>query len=157
MSLFASSLLSFCLTLTPVVPDIGRVPCTCQPSPPGGITECQSGQIAVCNSSHGVCKGFCYSPSEQMAPLQYSAALLTKVFAQEVSVEDLKKEPKDSKKSLEELIKSSQKDVPVKLKYKGVEHLISIGLTDAAVKKLKAAISALVVNKSRIGIGIGRP
>jgi hypothetical protein len=95
--------------------------------------------------------------SAQLEPLPYSAALLTKVLAQEVSVEDLKKDSKSSKRNLEQLIKGSQKDEPVKLKYQGVEHLVSVGLTEVAINKLKAASSVLVVSKSRIGIGVGRP
>lgn len=158
MNLFAGNiLLSLWLTLIPVVPDGGGVRCTCRPSPPGGVTECESGQIAVCNSEGGVCKGSCFSVSAQLEPLPYSAALLTKVLAQEVSVEDLKKDSKSSKRNLEQLIKGSQKDEPVKLKYQGVEHLVSVGLTEVAINKLKAASSVLVVSKSRIGIGVGRP
>jgi hypothetical protein len=161
MKLFASSiLLSLCLILLPPAPDSGRVRCKCRPSPPGGVTECESGQIAVCNSSGGVCKGSCISANAQLQPLQYSAALLTQVLDRDVSIEDLRKDPKASKRNFEALLKSSRDDKPVKLKYKGKEYIVSVGLTEVAINKLKAAGGALAINNRLhipVPIGIGHP
>lgn len=101
MSLFVSSLLLSCfLMLPPLVVDSGKVRCTCRPSPPGGVTECQSGQNAICTGSGGVCKGSCVSFSNDLRPLAYSAELLSTLFAEKVRAQDLEKDPKGSKKSL---------------------------------------------------------
>jgi 3D (Asp-Asp-Asp) domain-containing protein len=55
-----------CLLLSSV--PISGQSCGCQPSPPGGYTACESGQIAVCGISEGGgCAGRCVGPTEASA------------------------------------------------------------------------------------------
>lgn len=167
MKLSAGSiLLSLCVAVLPATPAGGQVTCKCRPSPPGGVTQCQPGQSAVCNPQNGVCRGSCIDVDAQLKPLPYSAALLSKVLGVEVSVADLEKDPKGSKKLLEELFKISRRDRDGKLKYKGVEYILSVGLSEKAKSKLKAATSALnaLMLKGKKGtriqlppIRVGRP
>lgn len=137
-----SLLLSLFLALLSPAPEKGSR-CTCRPSPPGGVTECQTGQIAVCGGREGVCKGSCLSVNAQLQPLQYSAELLNVVTGEKVTADELKKESKDSKKALGQILKLSEKDRTGKVVFRKKEHVIGIGLPDVARNKLKAAIAAL--------------
>lgn len=146
MNLFVSSLLlSCCLTFTPPLPDSGKTRCTCRPRPPGGITECQSGQNAICNGRGGECKGSCISVSPELRPLQFSAELLTQLFETKVSVADLEKDPNGSRKMLAEILKLSKNGESAKLTLRNITREVCVGLTDVAKKKLKSAIKALPV------------
>jgi hypothetical protein len=143
MKLFAGSLLLIlCLMPLPFTPE-GRVRCTCRPSPPGGVTTCQPGQTAICGGRKGVCQGSCISPSAQLQPLQYSAALLSAVTGKNVTEPELKKDPKASKKALEDMLKLGEQGKSGKIKFNGTEHDLAIGLSDVAKSKLKDAIKLL--------------
>jgi hypothetical protein len=144
MSLFVSSLLLSCLLLLPpLVLDSGKVRCTCRPSPPGGVTECQSGQNAICTGSGGVCKGSCVSFSNDLRPLAYSAELLSTLFAEKVRAEDLEKDPKGSKKILDEVVKLSDNGKSGNVTFKGRTRDFCVALSKAAKDKLKSASKAL--------------
>ena len=148
MNFFVISLILSCLTLFLLVPDSGKVRCTCRPSPPGGVTECQSGQNAVCTVSGGVCKGSCISLSTDLQPLQYSAELLSLLFEEKVRVQDLEKDPETSKKLLAEIMNLSKKGKTGTLIFNGRKYPdICIGLTKAAIDKLKLASKALPASK----------
>lgn len=146
MSLFVSSLLLSCfLVLPPLVLDSGRVKCTCRPSPPGGVTECQSGN-AICTVRDGVCNGSCVSFSTELRPLAYSAELLSTLFAEKVQVEDLEKDPKGSKKILDEIVKLGEKGESGNLTFKGTKRYFCVGLSKVARDKLKSASKSLAAS-----------
>jgi hypothetical protein len=144
MKLFAASLLMLCVTLPPHAPE-GEVRCTCRPSPPGGVTQCQPGQTAVCRGKGGVCQGSCVSLSAQLEPMRYSAELLKATTGEEVTEAALKKNPKEAKKLLERVIELSDRGKSGDIKVMGRKHYVGIGLSEVAKGKLKAAIKALVV------------
>lgn len=155
MKLFVSNLLlSLCLTLPSVVSDSGRPRCKCRPIPPGGETSCSSGQIAVCNSSNGVCQGSCISVNAQLQPLQYSAELFTELLKEKVSVEDLQKDQKAAKSMIKKVLESNQKDKAVTIKLKGKNNKFSgsIGLPKVAIDKLEAVSVMPVVKVRKIRI-----
>lgn len=146
MKLFVSNLLlSLCLTLLPAVPDSGRPRCKCRPIPPGGETSCSSGQIAVCNSSKGVCQGACISVNAQLQPLPYSAQLFTELFKEKVSIEDLQKDQKAARSLINKVLESNLKDKDITIKLKGKKFFGSVGLSKVAIDKLKAALVMLGV------------
>lgn len=155
MKLFVSSLLlSLYLMLLPPTPEKGSR-CTCRPSPPGAVVECQAGQIAVCGGSEGVCKGSCHSLNAQLQPLHYSAELLKVITGENVTADELKKESKASKKALEQILKLSGKDKAGKVVFRKKEHVVGIDLSDLAKNKLKAAVVALGATRvfiPRIGV-----
>src|ERR1043165_784270 len=145
MKLFVSNFtLGLFMALLSVAPDSGRARCTCRPSPPGGETVCESGQIAVCGSSDGVCKGSCISVSDRLQPLQYSAQVLSAVVGEGVTVEDLEKKRKDYKGIIDKLLNSSEKDKEVTFEYHRKKFKVSIGLSEIAKRKLTAAGLLLV-------------
>ena len=149
----ASLLLNFCLAFT-VVPDRGRVRCKCRPSPPGGVTECQSGQTAVCGASSGTCTGSCISLSAQLQPLQYTAALFSKFINEEVTVDDLMKDQKAARDSIKRTLEKSRNGKDFSITLKGKTFSGSVGLSEEATKQLKAA-SIMMGGKKVFGRGIG--
>ena len=144
MKLFVGSLLLslFAVSLPPAPEKGGK--CSCKPSPPGAVIHCQPGQVATCNPSTGVCVASCLpAPASNQQPLQYSAALLSALTGTEVTETELKKNPKMSKKALEDIIRNSKKDKPGKFTYQGKEYNVGIGLSDAAKKMLQKSIKSL--------------
>ena len=160
MKLFVGSLLlMLCMLLFPLPPE-GMVKCTCRPSPPGGVTQCQPGQIASCKGKGGVCMGSCFSPSAQLQPMQYSAELLSYITGKQVKVADLQKDPKAANEALRKLVEYSERDKSGDFKWGGIKYFIGIGLSDIAKSKIKAALGELAMilkaqEKMKIRIPIG--
>ncbi|MBC8029570.1 MAG: hypothetical protein H7Z16_05610 [Pyrinomonadaceae bacterium] len=157
-SIVASLLLNFCLAFS-VVPDRGRVRCKCRPSPPGGVTECQSGQTAVCGANNGTCKGSCISVSAQLQPLQYTAELFSKVFNATVTVAALETDKKAWRKNTENVLKSNRTGQDVKIELNGKTFVGSFGLSELAKKNLLTVYSMLGgknvhIRAPRIRIGL---
>jgi hypothetical protein len=146
MNFFVINIVLSFLTLFPLVPDSGKVNCTCRPSPPGGVTECQSGQNAICTASGGVCKGSCISFSNELRPLQYSAELVSAALNKSVSESDLQRDPKGSKNLLDKLLEISKKGETGKVKHGGKEYLVCLGLNEVAKNKLKSASKGLATS-----------
>lgn len=146
MNSFVLSLALSFLMFFPVVPDSGKINCTCRPIPPGGVTECQSGQNAICTSMGGVCKGSCIRVSDELRPLKYSAEVVTAVLNKNVSESELQKDPKGSKKLIDRLIKISEKGETAKIKHGGKEYLVCLGLNEVGKNKLKSASKALAAS-----------
>src|SRR2546423_290585 len=70
--------------------------CTCFPSPPGGITRCESGQTAICGYDElGRCDGRCVTIASDLAPLDYAAQLLSEIVAESVSTDNLEQDAKN--------------------------------------------------------------
>jgi hypothetical protein len=94
--------------------------------------------------------------SSELRPLQFSAEVLTQLFETKVTVTDLEKDPKTSRKMLDEILKLSKNGESAKLTFKNITREVCVGLTDVARKKLKAAIKALaggavfIIPKGRI-------
>lgn len=154
-----SLLLSLGLTLAACGASLARSKCTCRPSPPGGVTECSAGQIAVCgDDGRGVCKGSCIDPpAADLQPMPYTAAVLRGVLRRDVTEERLRKEAKVFRPIVEKLIKSSRGDKTVTFEFEGARYRLGVGLSDAAENKLRAASAALAViikpkAKARINI-----
>lgn len=121
-----------------------RPSCKCDPSPPGGIHECEPGQIAVCgDDGSGLCKGSCVGISSQLDPLNYVAELLLPVIRTQISVNRLISEPFIFRPIVIQLLMSSQYDTYVTFTFEGQDYKVSIGLTEVAIEKLEGAIKQL--------------
>src|SRR5688500_230304 len=69
---------------------VAQCKCTCRPSPPGGTTTCDQGQIAVCGTDSGkVCEGKCVNVSNTNPPVPYAAVVLSGILEVQISEQDL--------------------------------------------------------------------
>src|ERR1041384_6497123 len=97
-----------------------RPSCKCYPSPPGGITECQPGQIAVCgDDGSGVCRGSCIGLSTQLSALNYAADLLSPILRKPISVNRLTRESYIFRPIITSLLGSSLYHQPVNFIFEG--------------------------------------
>jgi hypothetical protein len=124
-----------------------EVSCTCFPSPPGGTTRCEGGQIAICASDGGECEGVCVTVASDLAPLDYAAQLLSAVVREGVSAGDLEKDAEECVVILNLLLESSDQNKPVNFRFNGQSHRVSVGLTKVAKKKLGDATRTLASNR----------
>jgi hypothetical protein len=118
--------------------------CTCFPSPPGGITRCESSQTAICGYDElGRCEGRCVTIASGLAPLDYTAQLLSEIVGESLSADDLEGDARNCAVIANLLLDSSEENKAVKFKLNGRPHRVSVGLTEVAKKKLRAAARTL--------------
>lgn len=118
--------------------------CTCFPSPPGAIHRCPDGLIAICGyNALGTCEGECATVASDLAPLDYTAQLLSKVVGGSLSAGDLEKDAEECAAIVNLLLDSSNQNKAVDFTFNGQSHRVSVGLTDVAKDKLEDAVRTL--------------
>lgn len=134
-SLILVSMMPFLVSL-----GFGECKCTCRPSPPGGVTKCERGQIAVCgDDGRGTCEGSCLTTPNQIEPLEFARQVLTSILKIEIPSDRMRGENQVFADIIDSLLKSHKNDETVTFSYKGREFKLSVGLTDNAVTKLEQA------------------
>jgi hypothetical protein len=76
----------------------------------------------------------------QLEPLQYSAELLTTLFDEGVSADELKKDQKAAQKVLKKILEGNQKSKAFSIALNGKKFSGSVGLSEVAVGKVQAAL-----------------
>lgn len=118
--------------------------CKCRPSPPGGTTQCESGDIAICSSGDdGTCHGSCIHVPRQTKALDLTATVFTKLFNQEISTSQILENRQAAETVIDRLIESSTLDKTVTVTYGSRRFTLSVGLSESAMTLLKSAKAQL--------------
>ena len=121
-----------------------EVKCICRPSPPGGITRCEGGQIAVCgDGGTGICEGRCVSIDPNLVSLDYAAELLSEVLQSRVEASDLEDNAHDFGMICRLMLESSGSGKTVNFNLGSQQYHVCVGLTRVAKTKLGETVSAL--------------
>jgi hypothetical protein len=141
MRLSALSCLALGLALLGSFQSVGhcQTQCKCRPSPPGGTTRCEKGEVAICSNAGGECSGTCVRPPRASADqLVFSAALLSTVLKQQVTTQMLRSDPITFAHIMDALIRSNQTKDTVSIEYRGRNFQVSVALDDADERELEA-------------------
>lgn len=124
--------------------------CTCRPSPPGGTTRCEAGQIAICSDGgDGTCQGSCITVSAEIEPLDLTATLLSRITRKEVSKGQIRENHEAVKTIIDQLMEGSRSDKTFTLDYKDRKFAVSVGMTDRAQNRMAAARAQLNMYNAR--------
>jgi hypothetical protein len=131
------------------IPAEGQCKCTCQPSPPGGVTSCPEGQIAVCGAaSNSVCEGTCIEVKLRGNPPDanfsvYAAAVLSVVLNKKILQGDLEGQEKEALTAIQKLLISSEKNKLVNINFAGIQRAVVVGLPPRGEDQLRFALEQL--------------
>lgn len=117
--------------------------CTCEPSPPGGITTCPKGWSAICHTDKGICKGVCDTVQAQFAPLIFYRNLLSLITGASIQDEEITRYSSVHLRIIDSLLVSDNLHKTVTIEYGQTSFRVNVSLPTLAVEKLEAATSQL--------------